>query len=210
MKIIFDHSKGHVIDDRVFCEAFVIPEDETFDDLIELGWLPNVQPPLYWYQSQSCRINNDKINLSYRRKKILSLLKYEIISYQENKNEVDIFFYTYFENKEIDMKRYYDLNSDFFDLKVMKVLYNNQVIAYTRFQDLERNNLGFETAYDSQHPKFSMGITSILLLSEFTKSQNKNYLYIYESYESHFQYKSEISGAELWEGEKWITKNIYN
>ena len=79
MKIIFDHSQGHVINDRVFCEAFVIPENETYDDLIELGWLPNVQPPIYWYQSQSCRINYSKISLSYKRRKIISQLEYKIL-----------------------------------------------------------------------------------------------------------------------------------
>lgn len=210
MKVIFDHSKGHVIDDRVFCEVFVIPENETFDDLIELGWLPNVQPPLYWYQSQSCRVDNDKINLSYKRRKIISSLNYEIISYVENKDEVDNFFYAYFENKELNMQSFYDLNSTFFDLKIMKVTKDNEVVAFTRFQDLERNNLGMETAYVLNYPRFSLGVTSILLLSEYTKSQNKNHLYIYESYENYFPYKFDISGVEVWEGEKWITKNIYN
>lgn len=208
MKVIFDHSKGHVIDDRVFCEAFVIPENETFDDLIESGWLPNVQPPVYWYQSQSCRINIDKIDLSYRRKKIISSLEYEIISYIENKEEVDNFFYKYFDNKELEIRSFYDLNSTFFDLQIMKVKKDNQVVAFTRFQNLERNNLGMETAYDLNYPKISLGVTSILLLSKYTKSQNKNYLYIYESYENYFPYKLEIRGAEIWEGEKWITKNI--
>ena len=88
MKIIFDHSHGHVINDRVFCEAFVIPENETYDDLIEHGWLPNVQPPIYWYQSKSCRINYDEKLLSTKRKKIMSQLKCEIIKYEEVKKEV--------------------------------------------------------------------------------------------------------------------------
>ena len=34
MKIIFDHLHGHVKDDRVFCEAFVIPEGETEEELL--------------------------------------------------------------------------------------------------------------------------------------------------------------------------------
>ena len=71
MKIIFDHLHGHVQNDRVFCEVFAIPEGEKEYELLEIGFLPNLQPPLYWYQSKSCRINNDKIVLSYKRKKIL-------------------------------------------------------------------------------------------------------------------------------------------
>lgn len=209
MKIIFDHSQGHVINDRVFCEAFVIPENETYDDLIELGWLPNVQPPIYWYQSQSCRINNSKISLSYKRKKIISQLEYKIFKYEEIKEEVDSFFYDYFDNKKLDLKKFYDLNSQFLNIHVMKVTKDNKVVGYTRFQNLVRNNLGMETAYDLNFPRLSLGITSILLLSDYTRLQNKNNLYIYESYNDYFPYKMEIPGIEFWEGEKWVSNNIY-
>ena len=209
MKIIFDHSQGHVINDRVFCEAFVIPENETYDDLIELGWLPNVQPPIYWYQSQSCRINNSKISLSYKRRKIISQLKYKIFKYEEIKEEVDSFFYDYFDNKKLDLKKFYDLNSQFLNIHVMKVTKDDKVVGYTRFQNLVRNNLGMETAYDLNFPRLSLGITSILLLSDYTRLQNKNNLYIYESYNDYFPYKMEIPGIEFWEGEKWVSNNIY-
>ncbi len=209
MKIIFDHSQGHVINDRVFCEAFVIPENETYDDLIELGWLPNVQPPIYWYQSQSCRINNSKISLSYKRRKIISQLEYKIFEYEGIKEEVDSFFYDYFDNKKLDLKKFYDLNSQFLNIHVMKVTKDNKVVGYTRFQNLVRNNLGMETAYDLNFPRLSLGITSILLLSDYTRLQNKNNLYIYESYNDYFPYKMEIPGIEFWEGEKWVSNNIY-
>ena len=209
MKIIFDHSQGHVINDRVFCEAFVIPENETYDDLIELGWLPNVQPPIYWYQSQSCRINNSKISLSYKRRKIISQLEYKIFKYEEIKEEVDSFFYDYFDNKKLDMKDFYKFNSEHFKLDVMKVTKDDKVVGYNRFQNLVRNNLGMEIAYDLNFPKLSLGITSILLLSDYTRLQNKNNLYIYESYNDYFPYKMEIPGIEFWEGEKWVSNNIY-
>ena len=209
MKIIFDHSQGHVINDRVFCEAFVIPENETYDDLIELGWLPNVQPPIYWYQSQSCRINNSKISLSYKRRKIISQLEYKIFKYEEIKEEVDSFFYDYFDNKKLDMKDFYKFNSEHFKLDVMKVTKDDKVVGYNRFQNLVRNNLGMEIAYDLNFPKLSLGITSILLLSDYTRLQNKNNLYIYESYNDYFPYKMKIPGIEFWEGEKWVSNNIY-
>ena len=209
MKIIFDHSQGHVINDRVFCEAFVIPENETYDDLIELGWLPNVQPPIYWYQSQSCRINNSKISLSYKRRKIISQLEYKILQYEGIKEEVDSFFYDYFDNKKLDLNKFYDLNSQFLNIHVMKVTKDDKVVGYTRFQNLVRNNLGMETAYDLNFPRLSLGITSILLLSNYTRLQNKNNLYIYESYNDYFPYKMEIPGIEFWEGEKWVSNNIY-
>ena len=210
MKIIFDHSQGHVINDRAFCEVYCIVENETPDELLEIGWLPTSLFDIpYWYQSQSCRINNSKISLSYKRRKIISQLEYKIFEYEEIKEEVDSFFYNYFDNKKLDLKKFYDLNSKFSNIHVMKVTKDNKVVGYTRFQNLVRNNLGMETAYDLNFPRLSLGITSILLLSDYTRLQNKNNLYIYESYNDYFPYKMEIPGIEFWEGEKWVSNNIY-
>ena len=92
MKITFDHLHGHIKDNRVFCEVFVTPEEETEEELLGLGFLPNVQPPIYWYQAKSCRINNEKVVLSHKRRKLLSQLEIEVISYSDNKKDVDLFF----------------------------------------------------------------------------------------------------------------------
>ena len=82
MKIIFDHSEGHVINEKVFCEVYCLAENETPDELLELGWLPtSLSNTPYWYQSQSCRINSQKVSLSQKRRKILSFLNYEIFEY---------------------------------------------------------------------------------------------------------------------------------
>jgi hypothetical protein len=210
MKIIFDHLHGHVKDDRVFCEAFVIPEGETEEELLGLGFLPNVQPPIYWYQAKSCRINNEKVVLSYKRKKLLSQLEIEIIPYVDNKEDVDLFFQDYFKWKGFDILEYYNNNSIYGDLKIMKVKLNNVVVAYTRFREFENVLLGLETAFIHTELKFSFGKDSILLLSDYGKTQGKNYLYIYESYQDYFPYKLEITGAEFWEGEKWVDPTIYN
>ena len=210
MKIIFDHSQGYVINDRAFCEVYCIVENETPDELLEIGWLPTSLFDIpYWYQSQSCRINNSKISLSYKRRKIISQLEYKIFKYEEIKEEVDSFFYDYFDNKKLDMKDFYKFNSEHFKLDVMKVTKDDKVVGYNRFQNLVRNNLGMEIAYDLNFPKLSLGITSILLLSDYTRLQNKNNLYIYESYNDYFPYKMKIPGIEFWEGEKWVSNNIY-
>jgi hypothetical protein len=210
MKIIFDHLHGHIKDDRVFCEAFVIPEGETEEELLELGFLPNIQPPIYWYQAKSCRINNEKVVLSYKRKKLLTRLEIEIIPYVDNKVDVDLFFQDYFKWKGFDILEYYNNNSTYGDLKIMKVKLDNVVVAYTRFREFENVLLGLETAFIHTELKFSFGKDSILLLSNYGKTQDKNYLYIYESYHEYFPYKLEITGVEFWEGEKWINPSIYN
>jgi hypothetical protein len=210
MKIIFDHLHGHIKDNRVFCEVFVIPEEETEEELLELGFLPNVQPPIYWYQAKSCRINNEKVVLSHKRKKLLSQLEIEVMSYSDNKKDVDLFFEDYFKWKGFDILEYYNNNSIYGDLKIMKVKLDNVVVGYTRFRELDNVLLGLETAFIHTELKFSFGKDSILLLSNYGKTQGKNYLYIYESYQDYFPYKLEITGAEFWEGEKWINSNIYN
>jgi hypothetical protein len=204
MKIIFDHLHGHIKDNRVFCEVFAIPEGETEEELLELGFLPNVQPPIYWYQAKSCRINNQKVVLSHKRKKLLSQLETEVMSYSNNKKDVDLFFEDYFKWKGFDILEYYNNNSIYGDLKIMKVKLDNVVVAYTRFRELDNVLLGLETAFIHTELKFSFGKDSILLLSNYGKTQGKNYLYIYESYQDYFPYKLEITGAEFWEGEKWV------
>ncbi len=209
MKIIFDHLHGYVKDDKIFCEAFAIPENETEEQMLELGFLPNYQPSIYWYQAQSCRINNEKVVLSYRRKKLLSQLNVEIIPYVDNKEDIDLFFEDYYNRKGFDIMKNYINNSNYNDLKIMKIKLDNVVVSYIRFREFENVLLALEFSFIYTELKFSFGKDSILLLSNYGKTQGKNYLYIYESYQNYFPYKLEITGVEVWEGEKWINPSIY-
>lgn len=204
MKIIFDHSKGHVTDDKVFCEVFCIPEDESPDDLLSLGWLPypSFEIP-YWYQSQSCRINSSKINLSYKRRKVISEINFEIKPYNSIKDEVDLFFKNFFSEKTFELEGPYESTSVNPDIQILKMYHKNEVIGYTRFQIFDQSILGFETSYNSNFPKLSLGKTLIIILAEYGKSIGKQYTYIYESYKDYFPYKLEITGAEYFEGEYW-------
>lgn len=210
MKIVFDHLHGYVKDNKIFCEAFAIPEEETEEQLLELGFLPNYQPSIYWYQSQSCRINSEKVILSHNREKLLSQFEIEVIPYSENKKEVDLFYEDYFIRKGFDIIDYYISNSSYDDLKVMKVKLGNVVVAYTRFREFENVLLALEISFIDIELKFSLGKDSILLLSNYGKTQGRNYLYIYESYKNYFPYKLQITGVEFWEGEKWVDPTIYS
>jgi hypothetical protein len=210
MKVVFDHLHGYVKDDKIFCEAFAIPEGETEEQLLELGFLPNYQPSIYWYQCQSCRINSEKVILSGNREKLLSQLEIEVIPYSENKKEVDLFYEDYFIRKGFDIMKYYISNSSYDDLKVMKVKLGDVVVAYNRFREFENVLLALEISFIDIELKFSLGKDSILLLSNYGKTQGKNYLYIYESYKDYFPYKLQITGVEFWEGEKWVDSTIYS
>jgi hypothetical protein len=210
MKVVFDHLHGYVKDDKIFCEAFAIPEGETEEQLLELGFLPNYQPSIYWYQCQSCRINSEKVILSGNREKLLSQLEIEVVPYSENKKEVDLFYEDYFIRKGFDIMKYYISNSSYDDLKVMKVKLGDVVVAYTRFREFENVLLALEISFIDIELKFSLGKDSILLLSNYGKTQGKNYLYIYESYKDYFPYKLQITGVEFWEGEKWVDPTIYS
>jgi hypothetical protein len=203
MKVIFDHKYGHVIDNRIFCEAFVIPEGESFDYLLQNGWLPTVQPPIYWYQSQSIRINADLVSLDKRQEKTFSLVECDFFDYL-SQPEVDNFFLNFFNSKSLDMEDFYKKNSEFFKLKVMSVKLKGEIIGYTRFLQLEDSILGFESSYQPNFPKHSLGINSILLLSKYGKEHGINFLYIYEAYKDLFPHKFNITGSEYWEGEKWV------
>jgi hypothetical protein len=172
--------------------------------MLELGFLPNYQPSIYWYQSQSCRINNEKVVLSYRRKKLLSQLDVEIIPYVDNKEDIDSFFEDYYNRKGFDIMKHYINNSNYDDLKILKIKLDNVVVSYIRFREFENVLLALEFSFIHTELKFSFGKDSILLLSNYGKTQGKNYLYIYESYQNYFPYKLEITGVEVWEGEKWV------
>ena len=205
MKIIFDHSEGYVTNEKVFCEVYCLAENETPDELLELGWLPTSLSDIpYWYQSQSCRINSQKVSLSYKRRKILSLLNFEIFEYDYIKNEVDEFSYRYIENKNFDFKKNYDFYSKTPNLKVMRITYNNKIVGYVRFKIFNNCILLFDISYDLMFPKLSLGICSFIMMSQYGKVHNKNYVYIFESYKNHFPYKLKISGVEYFEGEYWV------
>ena len=205
MKIIFDHSEGYVANEKVFCEVYCLAENETPDELLELGWLPtSLSDTPYWYQSQSCRINSQKVSLSYKRRKILSLLNFEIFEYDYIKNEVDEFSYRYIENKNFDFKKNYDFYSKTPNLKVMRITYNNKIVGYVRFKIFNNCILLFDISYDLMFPKLSLGICSFIMMSQYGKVHNKNYIYIFESYKNHFPYKLKISGVEYFEGEYWV------
>ena len=207
MKIIFDHSHGHVINNRVFCEAFVLPEGESEDFLLENGWLPSVQPPIYWYQSQSIRIDSDKVSLNRKQRNTFLNVKCEIFDYNRQK-DVDSFFLDFFVTKDLELEEFYNKNSNFFNLKVLSVSLKGEIVAYTRFVQYESSILGVESSYKPNLPKHSLGINSILLLSEYGKSQNIKYTYIYEGYKNLFPHKLSITGSQYWEGEKWISMDI--
>ncbi len=207
MKIIFDHSHGHVIENRVFCEAFVLPEGESEDFFLENGWLPSVQPPIYWYQSQSIRIDSEKIVLNRKQRNTFTNVAYEIFDY-DRQSEVDSFFFEFFVRKDLELQELYQKNSEFFKLKVLSVSLKNEVVAYTRFVQFENSILGIESSYKPNLPKHSLGINSILFLSNYGKSQNIRYTYIYEAYKDTFPHKFKITGSEFWEGEKWVSTDI--
>jgi hypothetical protein len=205
MKIIFDHSEGHVINEKVFCEAYCLAENETPDELLELGWLPtSLSDTPYWYQSQSCRINSQKVSLSQKRRKILSFLNYEIFEYEHIKNEVDEFYYEYIESKMFDSKKTYNFYSKNPSLKVMRITYKDKIVSYVRFKIFDSCILLYDYSYDLKLPKLSLGICSFLMVSEYGKKLNKNYVYIFESYKNYFPYKLEITGVEYFEGEYWV------
>jgi hypothetical protein len=44
-------------------------------------------------------------------------------------------------------------------------------------------------AYTDLFPKLSLGTNLFFILSEYAKTQNKKYLYIYESYDNLFNYR---------------------
>lgn len=206
MRLYFKHENGFLVDDRIFCEACCIPDDEKDDELLELGWLPSMEEKGVWYQSRSCRLNLDNHHISHKRRNILNKLKIEVFDYTQD-NYIDQYFNDYYTQKKYKIYDLYLNCTEFFNIKVLKLTYKDKIVGFGRFTERENSNIFLNLSYSDTFPKLSLGTNLFFILSEYTKTQNKKYLYIYESYDSLFGYKQKFENVEIWNGRDWITKN---
>ena len=206
MKIFYNHDNGFNYDGRIFCEVSCLPEKESDDELLNEGWLPSMEDKDIWYQSRSCRLNMDDFYMSPKRKNIINKLKITNIDY-ENNNLTDNFFKNYYTEKGFDIFDLYTNCSIFFKISLIQVEYQNEIVGYARFTERDESNLFLNLAYSKKHSKLSLGTNLFFILSEYTKTQNKKYLYIYESYKDVYEYKESFTNVEIWNGTKWMKKN---
>ena len=206
MKLYFKHENGFLKDGRIFCEVCCEPGDETDDELLNQGWLPSMEEKGVWYQSRSCRLNTYYHNISPKRRNILNKLKIDFFDYNNNK-DIDEFFKSYYNKKGYEIFDLYEDCSDFFNVRIVKLIFNDYVVGYGRFTEREDSNVFLNLSYTEEFPKLSIGTNLFFILSEFTKTQNKKYLYIYESYDNLFNYKQSFENVEIWNGREWLVNN---
>lgn len=205
MKILFKHENGFFRNDRTFCEVYCLPENESFDELLNLGWLPSMDEKDIWYQSRSCRLNVENFNVSSKRKNILNKLTYSVEDYK-NQLYIDNFFENFYKEKKFDIFDLYENCSVFFKIKVLILKYKDEVVGFARYIENITSNVFLNLSYTNQHTKLSLGTNLFFILQEITNLQNKKYLYIYESYDNVFTYKQEFENVEIWNGREWLTK----
>ena len=203
MKIIFNHDNGFNHEGRVFCEVNCIPDNESDDELLNLGWLPSLEDNGFWYQSRSCRLNTSNFNISSKRKNLLNKLEIKITEYK-NDFLIDSFFKDYYLKNNFDIFDLYNNCSNFFKISVAKIYFDNEIVAYGRFTERNDSNIFLNLAYNKKLSKLSLGTNLFFILSEYTKNQNKKYLYLYECYKNTYDYKQNFTGIEIWNGINWI------
>ena len=206
MKIFYNHDNGFNYDGRIFCEVSCLPEKESDDELLNEGWLPSMEDYGIWYQSRSCRLNMDEFYISTKRKYIINKLKIKNVNYEKD-NFIDNFFENYYIERGFDIFDLYTNCSNFFKISVIQVEYKNEIVGYARFTERDESNIFLNLSYSKKYPKLSLGTNLFFILSEYTKTQNKKYLYIYESYKDVYEYKESFTNVEIWNGTKWMTKN---
>ena len=206
MKIFYNHDNGFNYDGRIFCEVSCLPEKESDDELLNEGWLPSMEDYGIWYQSRSCRLNMDDFYISHKRKNIINKLKIKNVDYK-NDNLIDNFFKNYYTEKGFHIFDLYTNCSIFFKISLIQVEYQNEIVGYARFTERDESNLFLNLSYSKKYPKLSLGTNLFFILSEYTKTQNKKYLYIYESYKDVYEYKESFTNVEIWNGTKWMKKN---
>ena len=206
MKLYFKHEKGFTKEGRIFCEACCVPDIETDDELLNVGWLPSMEEKNVWYQSRSCRLNMEDFYISPKRKNIINRLNVNFFTYSNNQN-IDDFFKSYYLNKSFDIFDLYENCSEFFNILIAQVEYEGEVVGYARFTERKDSNIFLNLSYSEKFPKLSLGTVLFFILSNYTKTQNKKYLYIYESYKNVYEYKESFTNVEIWNGIKWVSKN---
>ena len=101
------------------------------------------------------------------------------------------------------MDEYYNC-SKFFKLKMLYLRLDNKLVAVGRYVENEMSNVFLNFAYNKDNLKLSLGTNLFYILADITKKQNKDYLYIYESYDNSFSYKQKLPNLNLWNGDKWV------
>jgi hypothetical protein len=203
MKVQFKHENGFTKDGRVFCEVFFEHNEESFDELLNSGWNPSMEEEKIWYQSRSSRINIKTHEVSNQRKNFLKKIDKKVYNYTGQK-QIDDFFHSFYDFKKYEIKQLYDNCSKFFEIKILEISYEGEIVGYARFIENEESNLFLNLAYLDGYYKLSLGTNLFHLLVDITKSQNKKYLYIYETYQDIYSYKQNFSGVEIWDGRNWI------
>jgi len=206
VKISYKHENGFYRDGRIFCEVYCTKETESDEELLNLGWLPSMDEFEIWYQSRSCRLNLDNHNISSKRRNILNKLDLTFKDYNRN-DLVDNFFKNFYNDKKFDIIEQYENCSDFFKIKLIEVKFMENIVGYARITERKDSNIFLNLSYSNKFSKLSLGTNLFFILSEYTKKQNKKYLYIYESYNDIFNYKEKFKNVEIWNGREWIINN---
>jgi hypothetical protein len=208
MKVQFNHQNGFFLDGRIFCEVYGIAENESNDELLNSGWLPSMEEKNIWYQSRSHRIELSNFEISKKRRHIIKKLTCEVSDYIQNQ-EIDDFFQEYYNDKDFDIMDDYNNCSKFFEPKILYLRLEGKLVAVGRYLENKKSNVFLNLAYDNNNLKLSLGTNLFYILADITKKQNKDYLYIYESYDDSFSYKQKLPNLNFWSGTKWISNAIY-
>jgi len=205
MRVQYKHENGFFFNERVFCEVYCTPENESNDDLLNQGWLPSMEEMGIWYQSRSCRINLNHFTISKKRRYIIK--KLDVSFSNENDNHmIDKFFEDYYKVMGYDIMDIYHNCSKFFNPKMLIIHHDNNIVGVAKYVENEDSNLFLNLSYKHDYDKLSLGTNLFYILSDITKKQNKNYLYVYETYKDTFSYKQKLPNLEIWNGREWCSE----
>ena len=205
MRVQYKHENGFFINERVFCEVYCIPENESNDDLLNQGWLPSMEEMGIWYQSRSCRINMDYFTISKKRKYIIKKLNVSFLNENDSKI-IDNFFEDYYKIMGFDIMDNYHNCSKFFNTKILIIHHDKNMVGVARYIENNDSNLFLNLSYKNGYDKLSLGTNLFYILSDVTKKQNKKYLYVYETYKDAFSYKQKLPNVEIWNGREWCSE----
>ena len=191
MRTRFNHENGKydLESGSALCELFCFPDDESYRELFENGWLPTRDEK--WYQSRSSRVKIAPISGNRRRR--LNKIKVSTDGDYKQILENCKHLYPAVVLDEVAYTVLFPHEIYYFDDSVFAIL--------LWFDDIPFVSTLIGGRLDKS------GITPMVNYFFLHKLREHSYPYIYISeWYDEFGYKSDLPGFEWWDGEKWVMK----
>ena len=201
MKIEFDHIEGWgkiTQHDLIHAPCWVIPEQESPDDMLESGFLPWGGR---WFPARSVRYDLEKMN--FRRTTVKNSAKVTWIESKPADEHYDRIVKAYVEFRKFDSAHVFEELKNNQDFNWLTYKHAAELVAFLAFLRYERSFIGVQFAWDYATPGLSLGSVSTFVEALLARSCGCRWYYVMGGYENASAYKANHEGFQFWTGKEW-------